>query len=301
MKAAVNGILLLDKPLGLSSNVALQKTKRLFNAKKAGHTGSLDPLATGMLPLCFGEATKYTRFLLEEKKCYQTTIQLGVSTTTGDAEGEIVAQKAIPALTTTLLDNILATFHGEQTQIPPMYSAIKHQGQPLYKLARQGKEIPRKARTITVSRLELDEVKQTEEQAFLTLTVECTTGTYIRTLAEDIGAYIGCGAHVVALRRVWVWPFTGYSMQSLEALSAQDETIRGQSLISLEEILPQLLPSITLASKEAESLSKGLKIHTEVTQPSGWIALMTNQGSLLGVGEVVAPNTIAPRRLCSSV
>ncbi|MBS0288032.1 MAG: tRNA pseudouridine(55) synthase TruB [Proteobacteria bacterium] len=293
MKTAVNGILLLDKPLGLSSNVALQKTKRLFNAEKAGHTGSLDPLATGMLPLCFGEATKYTRFLLEEKKCYQTTLLLGVTTTTGDSEGEIVATKPVPKLSDALLNELLETFLGQQQQIPPMYSAIKHQGQPLYKLARQGKEIARKARTITISRLTLDKVEQQEEACFLTLTVECSTGTYIRTLAEDMGKFLGCGAHVSALRRLWVWPFHTHPMVTLE-------TLHEGSLIALEEVLPQLLPAVCLNEQQAHFLSRGLQVEVLASAQTGWVALMTHRGTLLGVGEMVGQGRVAPRRLCAT-
>ncbi len=296
----LNGILLLDKPLGLSSNVALQKAKRLFNAKKAGHTGSLDPLATGMLPLCFGEATKYTRFLLEEKKCYQTTIQLGMTTTTGDGEGEVIEQKPIPPLTDKLLSDMLTTFTGQQQQIPPMYSALKHNGQPLYKLAREGKEIERKARTITISSLTIDKVEQTEQATYLTVTVVCTTGTYIRTLAQDMGNFLGCGGYVTMLRRLWVWPFQNEAMIPLDALYEQSDEQRMQSLLPLEKILPQLLPSIDLAEHMVDSLNKGQHVTVQTPQLSGWIALMTHHGALLGIGEVIGPNRIAPRRLTST-
>lgn len=296
----VNGILLLDKPLGLSSNIALQKSKRLFNAKKAGHTGSLDPLASGMLPLCFGEATKYTRFLLEEKKCYQTTIQLGVTTNTGDGEGEVIAQKAVPDLTQAMLDDLQNAFLGEQQQIPPMYSALKHKGQPLYKLAREGKEIERKARTITISTLTLDNLEHSNEGTFLTFTVVCTTGTYIRTLAQDMGNYLGCGGYVTMLRRLWVWPFANEAMIPLDALYDLSDDERMQHLIPLEKILPQLLPSIDLTEQTVDLLNKGQHVSVETAQQSGWIALMTRQGALLGIGEVIGPNRIAPRRLCST-
>lgn len=297
----VDGILLLDKPLGLSSNVALQKAKRLLNAKKAGHTGSLDPLASGMLPICFGEATKYTRFLLEEKKCYQTTIQLGVTTTTGDGEGEVIAQRPIPELPPHLLEKMLSHFTGEQQQIPPMYSAIKHQGQPLYKLARQGKEIERKARTITVSSLSLDKIEQTSSGTYLTLNIVCSTGTYIRTLAQDMGEFLGCGAYVTKLRRAWVWPFTQDVMISLDALNEQTQDERLGSLIPLEKIMPQLLPSIGLSEQAVGLLNKGQHVTVETAQQSGLIALMTHHGLLLGIGEIIAPNRIAPKRLSSTV
>ncbi len=296
MPNPINGVLLLDKPLGLSSNVALQKSKRLFNAEKAGHTGSLDPLATGMLPLCFGEATKYTRFLLEERKCYQTTIQLGITTTTGDGEGEVLERKEVPALSDKVLHQLVQHFQGEQKQIPPMYSAIKHQGQPLYKLARQGKEIERKVRTVHISHLSLEKIEQNESGTFLTFRVECSTGTYIRTLAEDMGRFLGCGAHVTFLRRLWVWPFHQHPMVALTTLQEQSPQEILSHLIPLETILPQLLPSLSLSSQSAHFLRQGQKVKVE-TDKTGWVALMTPEGCLLGVGEILTPGTITPRRL----
>jgi len=193
----INGILILDKGIGKSSNGALQEVKRLYNAKKAGHTGSLDPLATGVLPLCFGEATKFSQFLLDANKRYVTTIKLGVVTTTGDAEGEIVEEVATQGFSTEELESALEKFRGEIEQIPSMFSAIKVNGQPLYKLARQGIEIERKSRVVTIFELNLVENNGDE----LILDVSCSKGTYIRTLAEDLGKVLGCGAHVIALRR----------------------------------------------------------------------------------------------------
>jgi len=211
---ALDGILLLDKPLGISSNKALQIVKRLFNAQKAGHTGSLDPLATGMLPICFGEATKVSSFLLESNKNYQTTATLGKMTTTGDAEGEILQERTIPTLSEIEINNTLATFKGSINQIPPMYSALKHQGQPLYKLARKGIEIERKRRQITIFDLSLSSYTAHS----LSLHVSCSKGTYIRTLVEDIGEALGCGAYVSMLRRTAVDPFYECKMISLDTL-----------------------------------------------------------------------------------
>ena len=193
----VNGILVLDKPIGLSSNAALQEAKRLFYAKKAGHTGSLDPLATGVLPLCFGEATKFSQFLLDANKRYQATVTLGVATSTGDYEGEVIEEKAVDRFNDQELEAALDQFRGEISQIPSMYSALKVNGQPLYKLARQGIEIERKARQVTIFNLELLENPGVE----LVLDIHCSKGTYIRTLAEDLGKVLGCGAHVSSLRR----------------------------------------------------------------------------------------------------
>ena len=198
----LDGILLLDKPLGLSSNQALQKVKHLFNARKAGHTGSLDPLATGLLPLCFGRATRLSRFLLEADKEYYVVAKLGIQTTTGDAEGEVVATRPVQVVEAQL-QAALENFRGTFDQIPSMYSALKHQGQPLYKLARQGITIPREARKVTITHLEA----QLNMDETVTLKVACSKGTYVRTLVEDLGEKLGCGAHVIELRRVSVAGF----------------------------------------------------------------------------------------------
>ncbi|MFB0970238.1 MAG: tRNA pseudouridine(55) synthase TruB, partial [Pseudomonadales bacterium] len=218
----INGILILDKGIGKSSNGALQEVKRLYNAKKAGHTGSLDPLATGVLPLCFGEATKFSQFLLDANKRYVTTIKLGVVTTTGDAEGEIVEEVATQGFSTEELESALEKFRGEIEQIPSMFSAIKVNGQPLYKLARQGIEIVRKSRVVSIFEVNLVENNGVE----LILDVSCSKGTYIRTLAEDLGKVLGCGAHVIALRRTQSGPFKldeAYSLQALEEMKASGE------------------------------------------------------------------------------
>jgi len=213
-KRSVNGILVIDKPKGLSSNAALQKVKRIFNAQKAGHTGSLDPLATGILPICFGRATKLADKLLASDKRYLATAQLGVATETGDAEGGIVATKQVNLPSDEELKKVIDEFKGEQQQIPSMYSALKHNGVPLYKLARQGIVIERAPRVITIHHIDIISIDR--ENNILVLDVGCTKGTYIRTLVEDIGIRLGCGAHIADLRRTAAGPYTMTDMHSIE-------------------------------------------------------------------------------------
>ncbi|NNG14462.1 MAG: tRNA pseudouridine(55) synthase TruB, partial [Gammaproteobacteria bacterium] len=220
----VSGIVLLDKPLGLSSNKALQEVKNLFFARKAGHTGSLDPLASGLLALCFGEATKISNFLFDANKRYRATGKLGEVTTTGDAEGEVVETRPIPELDASKLEAALEPFRGEISQVPPMYSALKHKGEPLYKLARQGIEIEREARQVTIYSLSLVELTADT----FTIDIECSRGTYIRTLIEDIGNALGCGAYVTALRRTGLGPFGEADMVTLDALKAVYEEDKTQ-------------------------------------------------------------------------
>ena len=221
---ALDGILILDKPAGLSSNRALQQVKRLYGAAKAGHTGSLDPLATGVLPLCFGEATKFSQFLLDADKAYESTFLLGIATATGDAEGEVLATKDASAISEADVAKALEAFRGEIEQVPSMYSALKHQGQPLYKLARRGQEVERKARRVVIKRLELRAFRcgvQPEVDIYL----ECSKGTYVRSIAEDLGAMLDCGAHVSSLRRTRAGAFgieSSVTMATLEALKAGD-------------------------------------------------------------------------------
>ena len=212
----INGIFLLDKPAGISSNAALQHVKRLFQARKAGHTGSLDPLATGMLPICLGQATKISGFLLEADKSYHVLIQLGVTTTTGDAEGDIVETRGVDVIGNKQIMSVLADFTGEIEQIPPMYSAVKQNGTPLYKLARQGIEVERKSRKVQIHELKLLNLSG----ELLEIEVRCSKGTYIRTLAEDIGAQLGCGGYVSNLRRKTVGHFEPERMMTLEMLDS---------------------------------------------------------------------------------
>lgn len=288
----LDGILLLDKRPGLTSNAALQEAKRLFDARKAGHTGSLDPLASGLLPICFGEATKLSGFLLNTDKRYQVVVLLGVRTTTGDAEGEILAQSPVPSLDAATVESVLACFRGEISQIPPMYSALKHQGQRLYDLARQGVEVPREPRQITIHELRLLGL----EAERLSIDVHCSKGTYIRTLAEDIGAALGCGAHVAELRRTGVGAFDVTSAHTFEHLSGLDEAARDACLLPPEAILDSL-PALTLGESLCFYLRQGQPVFVPRAPASGWVRLHDKGGMLIGVGEIQEDGKVAPRRM----
>ena len=252
----VDGILLLDKPLGRSSNSALQRVRHLFNAKKAGHTGSLDPLATGVLPICFGQASKVTAFLLDSDKRYFCTAQLGITTTTDDKEGEILQTRDVQTFTTDDIEKVLENFRGKIEQIPPMYSALKHNGQPLYKLARQGIDIERAPRPVTIHQLTL--VEKTTDS--ITLDVSCSKGTYIRTLAQDIGEALGCGAHLSMLRRTDVSPFDCskiYTLKEIEKLAENDEL--ESILLPIDSALINF-PGIQLSEADVELIRNGIKV-----------------------------------------
>lgn len=294
MRREVNGILLLDKPNGISSNGALQRAKRLFCAKKAGHTGSLDPIATGMLPLCFGEATKFSQFLLESDKSYVVTAKLGIETTTGDTEGTAVTQAEVN-VTAAQIEKILNQFLGEIDQIPPMFSAIKHQGKPLYELARQGIEIERKSRRIKIFSIRLDELSQDT----FTMFVHCSKGTYVRTLVQDIGRLLGCGAHVSELRRVSVSPYKNAVMYSLETLEEiiENNGLEGLSACLLStETSVSVLPAITLTSSSAYYLKMGQPVRVS-SSDSGSVRLYAEDGKFLGVGDVMPDGRVQPTRL----
>lgn len=254
----VNGILLLDKPVGLSSNKALQEARTLFKADKAGHTGSLDPLASGMLPICFGEATKVSGFLLDSDKHYLTEAQLGFNSDTGDAEGHKTPVGTVPELTKTQLETLLAAFHGEVEQIPPMYSALKKDGQPLYKLARQGINVERESRTVTIHALQLSNFNASQ----LSLSVHCSKGTYIRSLVEDIGEALGCGAYVSMLRRVAVSPFADYPMYTLDELrrwQTEDQSGLDALLLPVDAALPHFMPFL-LTSDDVLRIRQGKRL-----------------------------------------
>ena len=294
----VDGILLLDKPPGLTSNGALQQVKRLFSAVKAGHTGSLDPLATGVLPLCFGEATKFSQFLLEADKKYRTTIKLGISTKTGDAEGEIVEEKEVPLVAD--VEEILSQFRGAINQVPSMYSALKVNGQPLYKLARAGIEVERKERQVMIYELEIREQADTE----WVLDIVCSKGTYIRTLAEDIGKVIGCGAHVSQLRRLKSGPYEIEETVTMEQL----EQLRDDGYDALDRtLLPtctavQQWPSVELTDITASYFRQGQPVQVASSPTSGWVRIFNesrvqDQSNFIGVGEILDDGRIAPRRL----
>lgn len=289
----LNGILLLDKGLGVSSNKALQDARFLFQAEKAGHTGSLDPLASGMLPVCFGEATKVSAFLLDSDKRYLTTATLGYVSTTGDAEGEKLNPRPIPEISDAMLETVLAQFRGEISQIPPMYSALKKDGQPLYKLARQGVEVERAARAVTIYSLEV--LSRTADT--LTLDVVCSKGTYIRTLVEDIGEKLGCGAYVSMLRRESVEPFGASGMHTLEklrALAEQDPQALDALLLPLDAALLHLT-ALTLDEMVIVRLRQGQKVRTDDADAE-LLRLYSESGEFIGLGAAVN-GVIIPKRL----
>lgn len=297
---ALDGVLLMDKPKGISANHALQRARRLYQAAKAGHTGTLDPMATGLLPVCFGEATKFTAYLLDADKRYQARVQLGVATDSGDADGQEVSRAAVPALTIEAIERVLGRFRGEIEQVPPMYSALKHQGRPLYALARQGIAVERTPRHVTLHDITL--LGWEPETQALTLDITCSKGTYIRTLAIDIGAAIGCGAHLTKLHRVQTGPFDGSGMVGLEVLEAMaDEQVRDEHLLPVD-VLVQHLPAVQLDTASAARLRLGQKVHAETAQhPEAAVLRAYASGRLLGLVTVVKAGVIAPRRLLSSV
>lgn len=301
----VDGILLLDKPQGLSSNEALQRVKRLYGAAKAGHTGSLDPIATGVLPLCFGEATKFSQFLLNADKRYLTDIRLGVRTDSGDADGQVLEERPVPDLDLEDLEEALMAFRGEIEQVPSMFSAIKHQGQPLYKLARQGIEVEREARTVMIFENRLERL----EGDTLTLFVHCSKGTYIRTIAEDLGTALGCGAHVTALRRLSVGPFGSEHLHTIEGLeSVRDgggHAALDQLLLPLEAAVMQW-PEVVIPEASTWFMQKGQPVQVAHAPTDGQVRLVERVAGapgeperrrFFGVGEVLDDGRIAPRRL----
>jgi len=291
----VNGILLLDKPSGLTSNAALQAVKKLYRARKAGHTGSLDPLATGLLPICFGEATKVSGFLLDADKDYRVTCKFGERTTTGDAEGEVLEQHPVEDLSEDRLREVMQGFLGDIEQIPPMYSALKHKGERLYKLARAGVEVEREPRQVTIHALEL----LTLNPPLAEIRVHCSKGTYVRTLVEDIGAALGCGAHVSGLRRLGVGPFDDshmIDMEGLQAVAAESEHALDQLLLPLESGLAQW-PDVRLSSDAAFYLRQGQPVLVPKAPTAGLVRLYEGESRFLGVGEILDDGRVAPRRL----
>ncbi len=285
----VDGVLLLDKPGGMTSNDALQKARRLFSAAKAGHTGTLDPMATGLLPLCFGEATKFSADLLDADKTYEAQVLLGITTDTGDREGQVLETRPV-SCTEADLRQLLPRFMGEIQQIPPMYSALKRDGRPLYELAREGKEVERQPRQITIHALEL----LAWDGPSFTLRVCCSKGTYIRVLAEDIGKALGCGAHLTALRRTQVGPLSLERAVTLETLMAQEEAGRGQYLGAVDTLL-NTLPEVVLTAEEVSRFAHG----NPVDAPTGITetARVYGAGRLLGVGMLRADGRLWPKRL----
>jgi tRNA pseudouridine55 synthase len=300
-RVPVHGVLLLDKPVGWSSNDALIKAKRLLNALKAGHTGTLDPFATGLLPLCFGEATKFSQDLLEADKTYQTVVHLGVSTNTGDTEGEVL--QTLPVDTdTTQIEQVLQQFRGDILQVPPMYSALKRDGKPLYEYARAGITLEREARPVTIHLLEF----VSYEAPFLTLNVRCSKGTYIRVLGEDIGNALGCGAHLNALRRTHVGHLLLENTVTLEALTAMDESQRAQLLAPVDALLssfPEVLLSDDLARRflQGQRLALG-KEEVQIPEQFGRVRVYRESNrQLLGSAQLQEYAILAPERLISTV
>jgi tRNA pseudouridine55 synthase len=292
-----NGILLLDKPAGLSSNAALQKTRRMLRADKAGHVGSLDPLATGMLPICLGEATKIAGDILSGRKLYRFTVALGSRTATGDTEGAVVETAAVPDFDGPGLDHVLRQFHGPQTQIPPMYSALKRDGQPLYKLARAGIEVERAARNIEIFTLTLLASSRSDlELAHLELEVLCSKGTYVRTLAEDIAKALGTCGHVQSLRRVYVEPFGEAPMETLESIARTLEAGALPTILPADAPL-QHMAAVALDSKGAEKILHGQSITTADCGIAGRVRLYDTVGAFIGIGESDGAGNVRPKRL----
>jgi tRNA pseudouridine55 synthase len=290
-KRNVNGVLLLDKPIGFSSNQALQKAKWLYQAAKAGHTGTLDPLATGLLPLCFGEATKFAHYLTDADKTYVATLKLGVTTNTGDAEGEVLATQAVN-VSRAQFEQVCQQFLGEISQVPPMFSALKHEGRAMYEYARAGIEIERKARLITIQNIAVEDLKQDEA----VITVTCTKGTYIRTLAEDIGKQLGCGAHLIGLRRTATANYKIARTITLEQLEAMTLEQREAALLP-EDSAVQHLPEITLDNDSVFYLQQGQGVWKSGAVPKGLLRLYSEQQDFLGLGELSSDGKIAPKRL----
>jgi len=290
----ISGLIILDKPLNISSNHAVQRIKRLFGAKKVGHTGSLDPLASGVLPICLGHATKVSQYLLASDKSYQFTMQLGQTTTTGDVEGEVVVERPVPALDQEELSTLLESFCGTIQQIPPMYSALKHNGQRLYALARAGQVVERPPREVVIKSLTL--MSQTETS--LTLEVCCTKGTYVRTLAEDLGEKIGCGAHVTFLRRIKTGPFELNNSLTLEQLEAHagDLGVLDDLLLGLDVALLEY-PVVVCAEHEKADLCMGRKIDFKNLIEQPLIRLNDSQGHIFGLGKWSEKGQLAPVRI----
>ena len=294
LKREIDGVFLLNKPLGFSSNQALKKIQWLFNAKKAGHTGTLDPMASGLLPICIGEATKFSHRLLEANKTYIATIQLGVTTTTGDQEGEVVSQKDV-VLKPNQLEETLQKFTGDITQIPPMFSALKFEGKPLYEYARQGIEIERKSRQVTIYDITLKKI----EESIVILEVSCSKGTYIRTLAEDIGHALGCGAYLKGLERTQTGNFQLSDALTIEAIEAMSMASREKTLLPVDALL-EGLSSIQLTLTETEAIKKGQAIDFNGKNDNE-LRLYGISGQFLGVGQPDLQGRLFPKRLIANI
>ncbi|MEY3879169.1 MAG: tRNA pseudouridine synthase [Pseudomonadota bacterium] len=294
LKREIDGVFLLDKPLGFSSNQALKKIQWLFNAKKAGHTGTLDPMATGLLPICLGEATKFSHRLLDAHKSYIATIQLGITTSTGDQEGEVISEKEV-VLNEAQLKDTLKKFIGDTTQIPPMYSALKFEGKPLYEYAREGIEIERKSRQIKIFDIKLINI----EKSIITIEVLCSKGTYIRTLAEDIGQTMACGAHLKGLERTQTGNFQLSEALSIEALEAMPMASREKALMPIDVLLEEL-SSIKLNMAELDAIKKGQSIDFN-SKNDKEVRLYSPSGQFVGVGQPDLKGRLFPKRLIAKI
>jgi tRNA pseudouridine55 synthase len=292
-KRQIDGVLLFDKPLQLSSNSAMLKVRGLFGAEKAGHTGTLDPLATGLLPICFGEATKFTHALLDADKRYRATIRLGQRTTTGDAEGEVIEERPV-STDEAQVRQVFLRFTGEISQLPPMHSALKHQGKPLYEYIRKGEMVERETRQVFIRELRLERWEGTE----LDIDVLCSKGTYIRTLGEDIGEALGCGGHLIALRRTGIGEFGLDKAHTLQELEAVDGAGRDALLLPVDSLVSGF-PVLTLDAVQAGRLAQGQRLAMRDQHPDGKRRLYA-EGDFIGLGELVC-GRLSPIRLLSGV
>ncbi len=292
----LSGVVVLDKPRDMTSSDAVQHVKSSFNARKVGHTGSLDPLATGVLPLCFGEATKFSRFLLTADKTYWVKLKLGIRTASGDADGDVVEERSTDGVTQDRIQHALESFGGEIDQIPSMYSAIKYRGKPLYKYARQGVEIERESRRINVYSIELSTFDGSE----ITLCVHCSKGTYVRTIVDDLGEQLGCGAHVVELRRLMAGPFKESDMVTFEEIETARADGRLDELLAPISSAVSQWPAVRLSATSAYYIRQGQPVLVPHAPSEGWVQLRescSNDEWFLGMGEIMEDGRVAPRRL----
>lgn len=289
----ISGVLLLNKPKGISSNRALQRVRAMLNASKGGHTGNLDPMATGLLPLCFGEATKFSSYLLDADKAYIACARLGQVSDTGDAEGEIIHERVVPEISETQIRDVMDQFTGPIEQVPPMYSALKQNGQPLYKLAREGKTVERKARPVTIYEIELISWQSPD----LTFSVRCSKGTYVRTLAEDMGEALGCGAHLIGLHRTHTGGFSAGEMIAFDKLQEErDQELSLDGYLLDADILVGHFPKKDLSEVETGRILHGQDIANDGVL-TGMVRLYDAQGQFIGLAEASASGRLQPRRL----
>lgn len=290
----VDGILLYDKEVGISSNRALQQVKHLYHARKAGHTGSLDPLASGLLPICFGEATKLSQYLIDSDKRYLTSFKLGQSTTTGDAEGELIEHSPVNVTESELIQ-ALEKFQGVIEQVPPMYSALKKDGQPLYKLARKGIEVERKPRTVQI----FDITVNAFSDNVVELDVHCSKGFYIRSLAIDLGEILGCGGHVIKLRRTAVGQFHVNDAVGFDELSAMEQPQRQEQLLSVDAGLYDM-PAVNLSDDATFYFRQGQMVRTDTATEEGIVRVYNEDLGFLGIGELLSGRRVKPKRLLNT-